>query len=106
MSAPVVEHGETVLQDPGEKIVRQFNWTAWLQELSATAEIASSSWALTGPDNGLTKDTPSVVTGNLMTQIRVIGGTPGKTYRLTNTVVSNETPAQTGVKWIEIAIRD
>jgi hypothetical protein len=96
--------GTTVTQHRNELIVRQFDWTDWLQELAAAAEISTSTFAFTGADAALVIDQASLVTGNLKTQFRVSGGTPGVTYKVINTIVTNETPAQTGVEYFYVKI--
>ncbi len=97
-----VTPGSTLRQDPSESLVYTFDWSAWLV---GAAIISSSTFTLTGPDGVLTKDNPSVVSGSLSTTVRLIGGTFGKTYTLTNTVVTNESPAQTGERSVQIAVR-
>ena len=94
-----------VQQDPTEAIIRQFDWTDWLREISTTAEVATSTFTVSDADDAaLTVDQDSIVTGGLKTQFRVNGGTPGQTYKVTNTIVTNESPAQTGVRyfWVQV----
>jgi hypothetical protein len=43
----------------------------------------------------LTKDQESIVTGNQQTRVRISAGTLGATYKVTNRIVTNESPAQT-----------
>jgi hypothetical protein len=101
-----VEPGATVLQDPGESIIRKFDWTDWLAEQSSTAQISSSTFAVKGDDTALSIDNASIVTGNLITQFRTVGGTPGVIYRITNTVVTNSTPAETGKRSFFVQVKE
>lgn len=82
-----------VTKDPNSIEVFRWDWDS--QHLAASVEIDTSSWTISGPDAELTKDQESVVSGNRKTQLRLTGGTPGKTYIVTNRIVTDETPAQT-----------
>jgi hypothetical protein len=55
------------------------------------------------PDT-LTFDQDSILTGNRKTQVRLIGGTLGALYQLDNTIVTNESPAQTKQRSIKILV--
>lgn len=84
--------GTRLEKDPDAKLVYEMNWTDWL---GATATIASSSWSFTvDPDGALTKDNEVIVNGDKKTQVRLLAGTKGKTYEITNHIVTNEVPAQ------------
>jgi len=96
-----INPGATVTKDPGESLLYTFDWSDWLV---GAATIATSTFAISGPDVGLTKDNPTNTT--TATAVRVIGGTLGKTYTLTNTVVTNESPTQTGERSIKVTIRN
>lgn len=95
-----VSPGQTLQKDPDAELTYQFDWSAWL----GSAEIATSTFTLTGADADLTKDNPSIVTGNQKTQVRLLGGTAGLTYLLTNRITTNESPAQTDDRTIRIKI--
>ena len=99
--------GCTVIKDPDASKVYAFEWARWLV---SPATIASSSWAITPPagesPSVLTKDNPTVLSGNTKTQVRLIGGTRGKVYVVTNTIVTNETPAQTDDKSFYLRIAE
>ena len=98
-----INPGATVTKDPGESLLYTFDWSDWLV---GAATIATSTFTISGPDSGLTKDNPAIVSGSLSTSVRVIGGTLGKTYTLTNTVITNESPTQTGERSIKVTIRN
>lgn len=98
-----VRPGSTIQHDPAESLIYTFDWSDWLV---GAATISTSTFTISGPDSALTKDNPSIVSGSTSTQVRVIGGTVGKTYTLTNTVVTSESPAQTGERSVYLAIRN
>jgi len=104
-----VTPGSTIPHDPAESLFYVFDWSDWLV---AAATIASSTFTLTGPDAALTKDNPDIITGSdefadaTATTVRLTGGTASKTYTLTNTVVTNESPSQTGERSVKITIRN
>ena len=104
-----IRPGTTVTKDPGASLIYTFDWSDWLV---GAATIATSTFTISGGDSvaapagTLTKDNPSIVSGSLSTQIRLIGGTVGKTYILTNTVITNESPTQTDERSILVAIRN
>jgi hypothetical protein len=92
-------------KDPNAELVYEFDWTAWLAASGAGAgTIATSTFTITGPDSVLTKDNASIVSGNLKTRVRVKAGTLGKVYRLTNQIVTNESPPETDERSIYLRI--
>lgn len=84
--------GELVYQDPDAQLVYQFDWSTWL---GAGITIATSTFVITGPDDVLQYDAAQVLAGGQQTTLRLLSGTLGATYVVTNRVVSNGTPAQT-----------
>lgn len=97
-----VDPGTTLDKDANAELTHQWDWSAWLGD----AEISTSTFTITGPDSALTKDNESIVTGNQKTQARLKAGTVGKRYKVTNQIVTNETPAQTDERSIFLQIRD
>lgn len=93
----------TLYKDPAAVLTYLFDWSDWL---GATAQIATSTFTISGPDSALTKDNPSLVSGNLKSQVRLTGGTVGLTYVLTNQIVTNETPTQTDERSVNIKIQN
>ena len=90
-------------KDPSAIMFYEFNWTDWL----GTALISTSTFTVSNaPDAALTKDNPAIVSGSLRTRVRLLGGTVGKKYRLTNQIVTNENPAQTEEASVFIRIVD
>jgi hypothetical protein len=98
-----VRPGATIYHDPAESLIYTFDWSDWLV---GAATISTSTFTISGPDSGLTKDNPSIPSGSTTTQVRVIGGTLGKVYTLTNTVVTSESPTQTAERSVLIAVRN
>ena len=104
MSCPTIEPGGLLRKDPDAQKVYQFDWTDYLTFLGE--QIATSTMVITGPDAILTKDNDSIIAGNLKTQVRLLAGTPGYKYVLTNRIVTNGTPAQTDDRSVEILVED
>ena len=62
--------------------------------------------AITGPDTALTYDNASTIIGNVKTQVRLLGGTVGELYTLTNRIVTTGSPAQTDDRSVQIWIEN
>lgn len=89
--------GSTVIKDPGASLLYTMDWSDWLV---GGAQIASSAWAITYPTGetvatvgtlAMSDEDEDTTTAELI----LSDGTLGKTYRVTNTITTNETPAQT-----------
>lgn len=94
--------GGTIQKDPSAERFVSFDWSADLGD----ATIATSTFAITGPDSALTKDNPSILSPATSTTVRLLGGTNGKTYCLTNQIVTNESPTQTDERSVFIRIAE
>ena len=100
MSAVILRPGGLYTKDPNELRVVQFDWDTD-GNLATAVTISTSTWTITVEQpaselvSGLTKDNPTILSGSRKTQVRVTAGTLGSRYRLTNTIVTNESPAQT-----------
>lgn len=83
--------GSMVVKDPeAAQWPKGIDWTAYLAAIAEDETVALSTWAITaGPDDDLSIESSSIVTGNLKTQLRLSGGTLGAKYRVTNTIVTN-----------------
>lgn len=109
MSATIRAGGLLVL-DPSDVRVIQFDWDA--EGLASSVEISTSTFTIgviqQSGVTALTKDNPSVVTGNRKTQVRLIAttATAGDRYMLANTIVTNESPAQTIERHIIVLIEN
>lgn len=106
MSTVTINSGDSVTKDPADIVVFQFDWNTY--NLATGAEISSSNWAVAAitPTDAVvpTLDNASILTGNRKTQVRVTGGTVGAVYTLTNTIVTNESPAQTKERSIRLLL--
>jgi hypothetical protein len=90
MSTTVRDNSQ-ISKDPQAKRVIQFNWD---DDLATGATIVTSTMTITGPDSVLTKDSEGIVSGSRQTSLRLLAGTPGATYTVTNHIITNESPAQ------------
>lgn len=82
--------GSQIEKDPIADLPYEIDWSRWL----AGGTLLTSSWTVAGDDSALTVDTPTIVsgTGSTITQCWLHGGTPGKTYRVTNRITASGTP--------------
>jgi hypothetical protein len=80
--------------------VIQFDWDD--RALTTGVTITTSTWTITATKQAvstaaLTNDNSSILSGSRKTQTRLIAttATDGDSYRLINTIVTNESPTQT-----------
>ena len=73
----------TLYKDPQETVIFVMDWSA---RLADGETISSSSWTVGA---GVTQVEDAIVTGNLKTNVKLSGGTPGQTVGCTNTVVTS-----------------
>jgi hypothetical protein len=88
-----IHSGGLTTKDPDAIELFTMDWDQ--ENLPTGVGISSSSWTVTGPDTDLTTDQPSVLSGSRRTQVRLSGGTTGKTYTVTNQIVTNTSPSET-----------
>lgn len=93
--------GTTVTKDPEAEKVYTFDWSAWLV---GAAVITTSTFIISGPDTALEFDDDVILSPATSTQVLLTGGTIGKTYVVTNRIVTNESPAQTDDKSIKVKV--
>jgi hypothetical protein len=102
--------GGLLRMDPADVRVIQFDWDD--AALAAAVTISTSTFTITTvKQNGLTiltKDNPSIVSGNRKTQVRLLAttATAGDKYLLANAIVTNESPAQTIERQIHVHIEN
>lgn len=85
--------GDLIIKDPDAIEPQGCDWTAWLAELGAGVTIATSVWAIDGgPDAVLVLSNPTILPGNLKTQIMLSGGTVGVQYLVRNRIVTTTSP--------------
>ena len=86
------------IKDPNAVLDYGFDWSDWLQ---SGETIVTSTWI--NPD-GITINSSSSLTESTVAWIS--GGTAGKTYRLTNRVVTSNSPARTEDRTLTIEVQD
>lgn len=109
MAGPItVNDGDLIIKDVSDVSVLVFDWDA--EHLATSVTITTSTWTITAldpsSDTALTKDQDSIVSGSRKTQIRLTAGTLGALYKLENTIVTNESPAQTKNRKVLIRVED
>ena len=111
MSELEVDAGSgVVVLDPSDKRVVQFNWDR--RSLATSATISTSTFTIGTirqiGATALTKDNPSILSGSRKTQVRLDAttATDGDEYTLINTIVTNETPAQTKEQSVRVKIQN
>ena len=97
-----IQPGLTLIKDPDAVLPYEFDWSEWLD----AAEIDTSDFIISGADSGLAEDSASVLAGNTSTRIVLSGGTVGVKYRVTNRIVTNETPARTDDRSFFISVKE
>lgn len=105
-----IQAGGLLILDPSDQKVISFDWDA--DALEAGVQISSSTFTIsvirqTGAQP-LTKDSPSILTGNRKTQVRLIAttATEGDRYLVSNAIVTNESPAQTLERQIKVLVQN
>jgi len=97
-------------KDANESRVIVFDWNE--SNLAATVTISTSTWIITAlrPSNespvALLNDNASILSGSRKTQTRLTAGTLGSEYRVTNRVVTSESPSQTKERSIVVSVVD
>lgn len=106
MATATIAPRDLVVKDPSASQVYIMDWDT--ANLAAAVTITTSTWTITAikpsGDTGLTKDNPSIRSGSRKTQVRLIGGTLGARYEVTNTIVTNESPTQTKERSFVVSI--
>lgn len=97
MSVLTIRAGGLVVLDPSDVRVIEFDWEA--ENLPDGVTITSSSYALEllkgSATPALTKDQESILSGSRSTQVRLSTIADGAVYRVSNTIVTSESPSQT-----------
>lgn len=93
-----IRDGGTITKDPADIRVYTVDWNV-LGALAPDVAIVTSTWTITAitpaGDTALTKDQATILDDDRRTQLRLTGGTLGARYRIDNTIVTDEVPAQT-----------
>ena len=90
-----IHSGGLLIKDPNSSEVYTVKWDVEHFSAQPTVQIATSTFTITGTDAVLTKDNEVILAGNRQTQLRLLAGTLGAKYTVTNRIITNETPAQT-----------
>ncbi len=93
--------GDLVLKDPDALNDAAFDWTAYL----GAATITTQSILITGTDALLVADTVTRDVTNKKVTYRLTGGTLGVRYTVTCRITTNETPAQTDDRSIDVLVQ-
>lgn len=86
------------IKDPNAVLDYSFDWSDWLNEFE---EINTSTWL--NPDNITINTSAKTATSSV---VWVSGGTAGKTYRLTNRIVTTSNPTRTDDRTLLIEVKD
>lgn len=105
----VYRDGDLIRKDPDAEDVGGFDWGT--DYLATTALILTSAWVIQAlwpndADTALTYDNDSIDDDQRGTQVRLLSGTPGVRYKLTNRITPNENPARTLDRSVVILIQD
>jgi hypothetical protein len=107
-----VNDGDLILKDPADIAVYAFDWGT--AHLATAVTITTSTFAVTAirpsaatiptiTDSG---SGLGIQTGSRSTKVKVTGGTLGALYELSNTIVTNETPAQTKNRMVRLKLEN
>jgi hypothetical protein len=103
-----ISPNNVIEKDTNENRVIVFDWDE--NNLGTDVTISTSTWVITAirPASetpvALANDNSSILSGSRKTQTRLTGGTLGSEYRVTNRIVSSESPAQTKERSIYVAV--
>jgi hypothetical protein len=86
------------IKDPNEVLDYSFDWSDWLSE---SEEINTSTWI--NPDSITINTSAKTATSSV---VWVSGGTAGKTYRLTNRIVTTNNPTRTEDRTLTIEVQE
>lgn len=84
--------GDLIQHDPSAIEPEGFDWTEYLEELGDTVTVSSSTWTVStivDDTSPLTLTSPSIVNGNLKTQVTLSLGTVGSRYTVTNHITTS-----------------
>ena len=89
-------------KDPNEVLDYTVDWQGANNPVLETAEtITTATWTV---PSGLTKDSESNT--NTTATVVLSGGTAGETYEITSNIVTNNTPARTYERGINLDVRE
>lgn len=95
--------GDLKLKDPSSIKNAQFDWSAYL---AAGVTIVTPTITVTGPDAVLATASVALDVTSQKVNYKISGGTVGWLYTVTSRIVTNETPAQTDDRSIQVRIQN
>jgi len=99
--------GATLTQDPEDSLVYGMDWSDFIGE---SGTLSASEWTIVPitvvDDTTLTKDNDSIGALLQTTQVRLIGGTAGRKYRIENKVTIVGTPTQTAERSFFLKVKE
>ena len=98
-----VRGGGLIVKDPNSVEPLTFDWDT--EHLPAAVTITSSEFFISGTDAVLTKDNEGILPGSRTTQVRLLAGTLGVKYTLTNRVITDQSPTATKDQSIKVLIQ-
>lgn len=107
MASVAVHDGDTIPKDPADISVKHFDWDT--EHLNPGVSISTTTVTVTGMDGDtvttpLTRDQVSLLTGSRKVQFRLSAGAAGSLWRVTNQIVTDETPAQTKERSVYVSV--
>lgn len=104
-----VPDGSLLRKDPSDVRVFTLDWDA--ENLADGVTIVTSTWTITAiapssSDTALTKDNDVVLSGLRKTQVRLLAGTLGQLYDVTNRILTSESPTQTKERSFRVLIEN
>lgn len=108
-----VNDGSAIAKDPSDAQVIRYDWS---EVLATSVAIAESTFAVTtvqaGDPSGtaLSTDNASILSASPYnsqhTQVRIVSGAAGGIYRVGNTIVTDESPAQTFERSLTVIVEN
>lgn len=102
-----VDDGNLITKDPDEHLPIAFDWD---DELTASAVIINSTWVIepvkpSTTDSTLLLDDAAIDIDQRGTTMRLLAGTVGQWYKVTNRVETNESTLPSEDRWVYILIQ-
>ena len=96
--------GDLFRKDPSGKLIYDMDWGTD-GYLGSSVTIATSTWAVSGDDAILTTDNASLPSARVA-RVRLLAGTLGKRYTITNHIITNESPTQEDDRSFDVLIQN
>jgi hypothetical protein len=104
-SAVTIQDGGLAQKDPQEQFVVEFDWDL---HIASGAEISASTWTLVAvrPSTATLITSDQAGFSERAATVRLAGGVNGAKYRVTNTITTDESPAQVLERSFYLLIQD